>query len=110
MSLAADRTNYLVSAGEFPTYAVTNALPNQPIVWSLRLNGIDVVKDQTFGAVTENEGNWSGRGSPWTAEHVGFWVVSAKTAEREASVRFVVSADSGHDEPTAARRCWASPM
>ena len=100
MSLAADRTNYLVNQSEFPTYAVTNAVPNQSIVWSLWLNDIEVVKDQTFGAATDNQGNWFGRGSAWTLEHVGFWVVLAKTAERQASVRFQVSADSGQYEPT----------
>jgi hypothetical protein len=100
MLLAADRTNYLVSENEFPTYTVSNAVPNQPIVWSLWLNGIQVVKDQTFGAVTNNEGNWFGIGSAWTIQHVGFWVVLASTPERQARVRFLVSADLGHMQPT----------
>ncbi len=100
MSLSADRTNYVVSESEFPTYAVGGAAPNQAILWSMRLNDLLVVEDQPFGTVTDNNGSWSGRGSPWTDDHAGFWEVLAKTGERQASVRFVVSADLGQPKAT----------
>ena len=99
MSLGADRTNYLVNESEFPTYAVSGAVPNQPILWSLWLNDVPVVQDQEFATQTDSEGNWSGRGSPWTVDHVGFWRVLAKTGEHQASIRFMVSADLGQPEP-----------
>ncbi|HZO54774.1 MAG TPA: hypothetical protein VFB63_18845, partial [Bryobacteraceae bacterium] len=99
MSLGADRTNYLVNESEFPTYAVTGALPNQRILWSLWLNDVLVVQDQEFATQTDSEGNWSGRGSAWTIDHVGFWKVLAKTGELQAAIRFMVSSDLGQPEP-----------
>ena len=99
MSLGADRTNYVISESEFPTYVVTGAVPNQPILWSLWRNDALVVEDQEFATYTDREGNWSGRGSSWTADHVGFWRVLAKTGEQQASIRFMVSADLGQPEP-----------
>jgi hypothetical protein len=100
MSLSADRTNYVVSESEFPTYAVANAISDQTILWSMWVNGVNVVQDQTFGTITDNEGNWIGRGSVWTDDHVGFWKVLAKTAERQASISFMVSANLVQPQPT----------
>ena len=102
MSLTADRTNYLVAEREFPTYGVTGAAPNQPILWSLWLDGVNVVEDQPFDTETDGQGNWFGRGSLWNAGHVGFWEILAKTTERQASVRLLVSADFGQVQPTRA--------
>jgi hypothetical protein len=100
MSLTADRTNYAVSEGEFPAYAVRDGSPDQEILWSLWRNDVLVVEDQAFGASTDNSGNWFGRGSLWTQEHVGLWRILAKSGERQASVTFMVSADLGQPNPT----------
>src|SRR5687768_531984 len=40
MSLSADRTNYVVSESEFPTYALTGGAPSHTILWSLWRNGV----------------------------------------------------------------------
>jgi hypothetical protein len=93
MSLTADRTRYVVAQNEFPSYSINGADPNEPILWSLWQNGLKVVDDQTFDKATDNAGNWFGVGSPWLAVHAGFWVVLARTGERQASVRFIVTTD-----------------
>jgi hypothetical protein len=100
MSLIADRTNYAVSEREFPNYTVGGAAPNQTILWSMWLNDVSVVSDQSFASVTDSTGNWLGRGSQWTDEHLGFWVVVAKTGERQASVCFMVSANLSESQAT----------
>jgi hypothetical protein len=99
MSLTADRTRYVVAENEFPSYAVTGATPNEPILWSLWQNGLKVVDDQPFEKATDAAGNWYGVGSPWIAAHAGFWVVLARTGERQASVRFVVTTDFAEMPP-----------
>jgi hypothetical protein len=104
MSLTADRTNYVVSESEFPTYSLTGGAPNQTILWSLWLDSVIIAEEQAFGQVTDSEGNWAGRGSPWSDDHAGFWVVLARTGERQASISFVVSPDLGQPQATPARQ------
>ena len=99
MALGADRTNYLVSESEFPTYTVTDGMPSHPILWSMWVNDVLVVEDQEFATFTDSQGKWSGRGSLWTAGHVGFWRIVARTGGRQASIRFMVSADRGEAQP-----------
>ena len=100
MSLTADRTNYAVSEGEFPTYMISGAAPDQTILWSLWRNQFKVVNDQSFGVTTDNAGQWSGRGSVWSDDETGFWEVLAKSGDRQASVRFVVSLDLAGSQAT----------
>jgi hypothetical protein len=100
MSLTADRTQYVVEENEFPTYAITGAHPNETILWSLWQDGVKVVDDQAFEKATDEEGNWFGVGSPWMAAQAGFWVVLARTGDRHASVRFLVTARLNATAPT----------
>jgi hypothetical protein len=100
MSLTADRTNYAVSEGEFPTYIISGAAPDQPVLWSLWRNRVNVVEDQSFGVGTDSAGQWSGRGSAWSEDQTGFWEILAKTADRQASVKFVVSLNLGDSQST----------
>jgi hypothetical protein len=100
MSLTADRTNYVVSEGEFPTYMISGVAPEQTVLWSLWRNHVNVVEDQSFGVRTDSGGQWFGRGSLWSDDQTGFWEVLAKAGDRQASVRFVVSPDLGEPQAT----------
>ena len=94
MSLLADRTAYRVSGNEAPAYRLTNATPHQPILWTLSRNGITLVKDQAFDAVTDGDGAWAGTGSAWKREHEGLWEVVARTGEQSGTARFLVQASA----------------
>jgi hypothetical protein len=59
--VSADRTNYVVSEGEFPTYMISGAAPD-PVLWSLWRDHVKVVEDQSFGVTTNSGGQWSVEG------------------------------------------------
>jgi hypothetical protein len=88
------------AVGESPGWTVTGADPNSAILWSSTLNSADTGEhDLDYGLVTDDQGNWSGTGSPWRSNDVGRWVRKIHVGDRIKTLGFeIVGPDGGVED------------
>ena len=92
-TVTADRLNYLV--GETPNYELSNAAPNQPLIWTVKRDGQPPMTFPVEGQNTDAAGHWSGRGDAWLSAQTGFFTVTVRAGNTSARVCFTVIDDFG---------------
>ncbi len=89
LGLGINKTQFLV--GDAPTYVITGAAPNTPVLWSSTKNGIGTGETQSnYGQVTDANGNLTGSGGAWTSNDLGTWTKTATVGNENFTVTFTV--------------------
>lgn len=89
LGLGINKTQFLV--GDAPTYVITGAAPNTPVLWSSTKNGIGTGETQSnYGQVTDANGNLTGSGGAWTSNDLGTWTKTATVGNENFTVTFSV--------------------
>jgi hypothetical protein len=95
VAFTTDRAQY--AKGEATLYAITNASPNAPILWSSWRDpqgGTNYVStgevDANYGHVTDSNGSWTLYGGTWTQNDIGSWRKQAKINGVAANTYFKV--------------------
>lgn len=89
LDLQMNKSAYYV--GEAPTYTVTGAKPETPILWTSTQNGVaSGEQNADYGQRTDASGAWSSSGSAFGTAQQGQWVKTASVGGETDTAPFQV--------------------